>query len=499
MTVNIIGPVVISSNRASSVMRLENCDITFYNNITYKSNNGAQILYLKFSWIKIMENTNITLLKNRYQVRLIVNDYSEYNLNPKCLFQFVTFTNTTAVSPAKYSINIINNICVPSGITKEVCLFPLYHFTPHCKWMPTAVFHGNSPKVIYQQIIKTDSPNFTYKICHCTRNESNNCSVDTFGPVYPGQMLQVELCTPLNDKLSTLYAEVNSIHLPTSACKVAPQTEIIYTISNHSKNFTFIIVSEATDVCELFLIAAASDTQTITEAFYVQLLTCPVGFTLQSGVCECDPVLSSYINECYIDYSAIRRPANMWISAHTQANDTVYLISNCPMDYCQPYSSNINLLHPDVQCQFNRIGMLCSQCQHHLSMVFGSSRCMKCTNLHILITIIVIVAGIVLVVLLYLLKLTVTNGTINGIIFYANIVSINDSVFLVNDIVFKPLRVFISLTNLDLGIETCFYNGMDSYAKMWLQLFFPLYLIIIAVSIVMASRYSTRILRLTYT
>ena len=41
--------------------------------------------------------------------------------------------------------------------------------------------------------------------------------------------------------------------------------------------------------------------------------------------------------------------------------------------------------------------------------------------------------------------------------------------FLVNDNVFKPLRVFVSFTNLDLSIETCFYNGMDSYAKMWLQ------------------------------
>ena len=59
---------------------------------------------------------------------------------------------------------------------------------------------------------------------------------------------------------------------------------------------------------------------------------------------------------------------------------------------------------------------------------------MECTNVHILITMIVIVAGIVLVVLLYLLNLTVTNGTINGIIFYANIV---DSVLLVND---NPLK-----------------------------------------------------------
>ena len=200
-----------------------------------------------------------------------------------------------------------------------------------------------------------------------------------------------------------------------------------------------------------------------------------------------------------LDLSAIRRPANAWITAHTVANNvTNYLISDCPMDYCLPYSTNVNLLYPDLQCQFNRTGMLCSQCQHPLSMVFGSSRCMKCTNAHILITIIVLVAGIVLVVLLYVLNLTVTNGNINGIIFYANIISINDSVFLVNDNVFKPFRVFISFINLDLGIETCFYNGMDSYAKMWLQLFFPSYLILIAVSIIIASRYSSRVLRLTY-
>ena len=104
-----------------------------------------------------------------------------------------------------------------------------------------------------------------------------------------------------------------------------------------------------------------------------------------------------------------------------------------------------------------------------------------------------------MVVLLYLLNLTVTNGTINGIIFYANIISINDSVFLVNDNVFKPLRLFIYFTNLDLGIETCFYNGMDGYAKMFLQLFFPFYLVVIAVSIIVASRYSSKILRWTYT
>ena len=169
------------------------------------------------------------------------------------------------------------------------------------------------------------------------------------------------------------------------------------------------------------------------------------------------------------------------------------------MDYCLPYSSLINLLHSDLQYQFNRTGTLYSQCKHSLSMVFGSSKCMECSNIYILISIIILIAGIFLVLLLYFLNFTVTNGTISGIIFYATIISINDSVFLVNDNVFKPLRVFISFINLDLGIQTCFYNGMDSYSKVWLQLFCPFHLTIIALSIIIASHYCTRILRLTYT
>jgi len=57
--------------------------------------------------------------------------------------------------------------------------------------------------------------------------------------------------------------------------------------------------------------------------------------------------------------------------------------------------------------------------------------------------------------------------------------------------------MLISFANLDLGIEICFFNGMDDYAKMWLQLVFPAYLIIIAIMLIITSRYSTRIQRLT--
>ena len=39
---------------------------------------------------------------------------------------------------------------------------------------------------------------------------------------------------------------------------------------------------------------------------------------------------------------------------------------------------------------------------------------------------------------------------------------------------------------------------MDGYVKIWLHLFFPVFLIIIAFSIIIASHHSSRILRLTY-
>ena len=498
MNVHIVGPVIITSNGAENIMYFISCEVSFYQDIILVSNNCNQLITLKSTFVKMMEYSNITLFRNNYRNKLIETIYdNEYKLYPLCIFQFVTLRNTINISPTLYSVNIIDNL---QFISKKRCSFPFYYFTPHCQWIPNAAFYDYNPRVIYQQVIKVRGQNLSYhEMCHCPQNGSVNCSIDTLGPVYPGQTLQLDLCTPCNDEPSILYAEVSSIHLPNSTCKVATQTET-NVIHNYSKPTNFTIVSEATNVCELFL-STSSHSHYINEAFYVRLLSCPVGFTLQGGVCDCDPVFSTYTDKCYIDHSAIEYSANTWITVHTSyTNNTEYLISNCPMDYCLPYSSKINLLYPDTQCQFNRTGILCSQCQHPFSMVFGSSRCIKCNNLYIiLISIIVITAGIILVVLLYLLNLTVTNGTINGIIFYANIVSINDSVFLVNDNVFKPLRVFISFVNLDLGIETCFYNGMDSYAKMWLQLFFPSYLIIIAVSIIIASRYSLRILRLTYT
>ena len=510
--VHISGPFSVAKNNALlRIMQFQSCDILFSGKITFDTNYCNEVISLD-THIKVMEYTNITFIGNKYFSKLITIESTEdyYQPYPFCLFQYITLNSRNTKELLPHYIIILNHnyntdskgVTLPSQ--NNDCSVSFCHFTSHCKWIPSSAFYNYSPEIINKQIIQNDDQNCNHRnhICYCSKSKEINCSVDTLGSVYPGQVLQTNLCNKCNnDNITVLYAEVHNVNLPTSTCKIAYQSQLINFIGNHSHTVNYTIVSSTpnSNRCEMFL-TASPFLNKIYDTFYVELLPCPIGFVLQDGVCDCDPILPKRFDKCYIDHAAIRRPANTWITAYSQANNTKYLISDCPMDYSLPYSSNVNLLHPDLQCQFNRTGILCSQCQHHLSMVFGSSRCKECTNLHSLLIIsIVIVAGIAVVVLLFLLNLTVTNGGINGIIFYVNIISINDSVFLMNDNVFKPLRVFISFVNLDLGIETCFYNGMDSYAKTWLLLLFPCYLIIIAASIIIASRYSYRILRLTYT
>ena len=97
-------------------------------------------------------------------------------------------------------------------------------------------------------------------------------------------------------------------------------------------------------------------------------------------------------------------------------------------------------------------------------------------------------------------NLTVSAGTINGLIFYANIVRVNHTTFFPHgdgNIFTDILPVFIAWLNLDLGIETCFVSGLDVYTKTWLQFLFPLYIWVLVGAMILTSRYSTTIARLT--
>ena len=106
--------------------------------------------------------------------------------------------------------------------------------------------------------------------------------------------------------------------------------------------------------------------------------------------------------------------------------------------------------------------------------MLGTSNCKKCSNRWLLLLLPLGLAGVALVVCLMVLNLTVSMGTINGLIFYANIVRANNAIFFLGQRANTFLSWFIAWLNLDLGIETCFYDGLTAYDKTWLQFAFPL-------------------------
>ncbi len=64
-------------------------------------------------------------------------------------------------------------------------------------------------------------------------------------------------------------------------------------------------------------------------------------------------------------------------------------------------------------------------CQKGLSLTLGRNKCVKCSRISLLFIIVFALAGVALVVLLFVLRLTVTEGSINGLIFYMNVLKMN--------------------------------------------------------------------------
>jgi len=162
----------------------------------------------------------------------------------------------------------------------------------------------------------------------------------------------------------------------------------------------------------------------------INLQPCPLGFIMDNTICVCHPQLQILGIQCCITTGRVYKDEQMWINAtfHKGVLTGVIVNHNHPFDYCKPYSLNLSL--DKKQCAFHRSGILCGACQHNLSHVLGSSNCEQCSSLWLILLIPTFaIVGIVLVAFLMFLNLTVSVGTINGLIFYANIVRANQAVF----------------------------------------------------------------------
>ena len=78
----------------------------------------------------------------------------------------------------------------------------------------------------------------------------------------------------------------------------------------------------------------------------------------------------------------------------------------------------------------NYTDKLCHKCKEGYSVAIGSNECMKCSNAYLVLFIFFIAAGLLLVFFIKILNMTVSQGTINRLIFYANVVWAYKSFFL---------------------------------------------------------------------
>ena len=350
------------------------------------------------------------------------------------------------------------------------------------------------------------------RICFCL-NEVPDCSVIT------GQTV-INVTTMKGVAFNISLVAVDHVERPVNATIVS-KTESMQgyisgfqrerNISNVCTNMTFNVFSYEKDRDSLMVYADGpckdKGISSRKVNVYFEACKCPVGFEQSEKDkdvkcdCICHHDIKHLVTKCNQTTKSFLREDNIWINYVNHNGFEGYVTyTECPIDYCHPSQPGIwiNLNIPngeDKQCAEHRTGLICGMCKDGYSLSVGSSKCMTCSDLYPLFTFLlilgVLIFGIVLVFMILALNITVATGTINSILFYANVVFVNREIFLrfSNP---NPVTIFISWLNLGIGFDACFYKGMDEYIKTWLLFAFPIYVISIVVAIILLGRHSSK-------
>ena len=349
------------------------------------------------------------------------------------------------------------------------------------------------------------------RVCICNNNTPECGALEVeVDPICPGQSFNVSAVI-VGDEGGTVAGSVFAIFLPLHSIRpqLAAGEDTQRVTQLHCNELEYTIFSRNTnEMLGLTTVNAIGDysgTISFTELpmlINITILPCPPGFILMktSARCDCSQFLLQLpAVSCDIKDQTIHRSGLVWVGSVKDENQTVENVITakyCPLNYCKREGISVHLNQPDTQCEFNHSGILCGGCQPGLSLMLGGVQCGMCSNTNLSLIIPFILAGVLLVFFLKISKLTTSEGFINSLVFYASIVKANEHIFLPQANT-NPLTLFISWLNLDLGVQTCFFNGLSAYTKTWLQFIFPFYIWGITGVIIISARYSTRIARIS--
>ena len=359
------------------------------------------------------------------------------------------------------------------------------------------------------------------RICLCVKGHPNcsitDHSIEIYGYVAHLDLLAVgQRYTPVPAYVDSDYYGFSndqlispSVHLLQESC-----TAVTYKLYSDDKIFVFkpYYEGQSYNTLKIEVQNSTNDSVTVEAQLLFKNLSikfkakpCPMGFSLHKidRNCICQERTLALGLTCDLTSIKLRRNIQQWVGiTHEHTNSTqkdtgVLIHQYCPSSYCKE-SLLFRLEDEDELCAFNRSGILCGGCRINFSRVVGSSECKVFSNSLLLLaaTPFWLLSGILLVIFLMSLDLTVSAGTINGLVFYINMIHAQHSTFFTTTVSNLFLSKFISWLNLDQGIELCLYNGLDTYTITWLQFLFPLYIWTIAAILIVSSHYSTRVSRL---
>lgn len=330
------------------------------------------------------------------------------------------------------------------------------------------------------------------RLCICSI-DTVNCSInEIYLSVFKGETITLNM-TAVDQFGNGLEARViSNLSSPTSGglSGVKPG-QLLQTLSSNCSPLKYNVYSTGnTEQIQVYPEGPCIDRGVSLFTIQLSFKPCPRGFQEHNGSCECHRSLHG--STCNIDTRIITRHSNTWISYITTGNTSdLTEHAHCPYDYCVPPSDhvNINLYEEDgadIQCGHNRSGTLCGGCKKGLSIMLGSSRCAKCSSTSALLLFPIALVGILAVAAMLVFDLTIEAAVINGIILFANTVVINYNTLFPAHFPTFHLTIVIAWINLDLGFETCLLDGLDMYGKVWLEILFPIYLLLLAVILLFA-------------
>ena len=359
------------------------------------------------------------------------------------------------------------------------------------------------------------------QVCFCQgsqRNNNRSCEteMEPFG-VYPGEHFVISMIT-----VGQMHGSTAGMINASLECKDARNHILVKLnppeVSSECTNMIFALHSNTNSAIVKFepVTSELTTRYNITPVeLNINILQCPLGFKLTKSPpyeCVCSPSLSKFLHDyskygyspvnCNVTSKVISVPSRrLWFGCfdrqyqNNTANCSSLMVTpNCNY-YCSQTSNiiNVSISYLDSQCSPNHTGIMCGACKPGYSRILGSIlECRKdCTNTNLFFLIpFFFASGIILIIIIMALNLTVTEGTLNGLLVYTMVIQTHHSYFPENNpsTIGQICWVFISWINLTFGIRACFYKDMDAYQYTWILFAQGFYLLSLLVLIIFLTR-----------